>query len=74
MDETKPFPTDGFKSRKFIATVVGSVLIEGVASVALFLGMMTADQWIGLNQWFWPATLAIFSSATVVEKFRGSKA
>ncbi len=57
------------KSRKFLLTGIGSLLIEVVASVAFFIDKMDSSQWINFNQWLWPLTLGIFCGTTVWEKF-----
>ena len=60
---------DGFKSRKFLSTAIGTGAIEAIATVA-FLGLdkMDAGQWIGFNQWLWPIALGIFCVTNVSEK------
>lgn len=60
---------DGFKSRKFLSTVIGTGIIELAAIVGwLVLDKMTAQEFIAINQWVWPLALAIFSASNVAEK------
>lgn len=63
---------DGYKSRKFWATVGGVIMIEAIASSALFWGTLTPTEWTSLNQWMFPLALGIFSGANVVEKVIGN--
>lgn len=64
---------DGYKSRKFWASVGGFILVEGIASSALFSGILESSQWVSLTQWLFPLVLAIFSGASVTEKVLGKK-
>ena len=62
-------PTDGFRSRKFLVTAIGTGFIEVLAGLAFWCDKMNADQWASFQWWFWPLTLGVFSTANVWEKF-----
>ena len=61
-EEEKVQEHDGWDSRK----VIFAVAVELVATVAMFLGKMTADEWVGFTN----VNAMVFAAGSVAEKFR----
>ena len=60
---------DGFKSRKFLSTAVGTGVIFVAATIGwLVLDKMTSVEWTGFVGVLWPLALSIFCGANVAEK------
>ena len=76
--QKKAMRGDGFKSRKFIATMETLAISWTTATVAwMVFDKMDAETWVSFNQWVLPLTLASYKAANVIEKFavvKGSKA
>lgn len=65
---------DGFKSRKFIATMTTLAVTWGTATVAwLLFDKMAATEWVTFNQWVVPLTLATYKASNVADKFAVAK-
>jgi hypothetical protein len=68
-------PHDGFRSRKFLTTSVGTLLLEIAATYGWLIGgKMSGAEWINLQHWLWPLALGIFCGTSVWEKFAYAKA
>ena len=66
---------DGFKSRKFIGTMVTLGVTWTTATVAwLVFEKMEAASWLQFNQWVVPILLATYGTGNVAEKFAAAKA
>lgn len=66
---------DGWKSRKFLATMITLGVVWGTATLGwLLLERMTAAEWTTFSMWVVPLTLGVYSGGNVMEKFAVAKA
>jgi hypothetical protein len=60
---------DGMKSRKFILAAAAFLIPFGVATAAMFMGSMSADQWIELTKHLGTTVPGLYGLANVGEYF-----